>query len=99
MNLLVTGGAGFIGTNFLHQVIDRAEVKRLVNLDCLTYAGRGRNLADLEDNRRYRFLRLDIATDAAARWIQRERPDAIVILAGYPQDQAEAEEFPGLMTE
>ena len=38
MNLLVTGGAGFIGSNLIHHVIDRPEVDRLVNLDCLTYA-------------------------------------------------------------
>ena len=45
MNLLVTGGAGFIGSNLIHLVIDRPEISHLVNLDCLTYAG---HLANLE---------------------------------------------------
>ena len=37
MNLLITGGAGFIGYNLIQQVIDRPQVAKLVNLDCLTY--------------------------------------------------------------
>src|ERR1039458_10047960 len=44
MKLLITGGAGFIGSNLIHHVIDSPEVERLVNLDCLTYAGRLENL-------------------------------------------------------
>jgi len=39
MKLLITGGAGFIGSNLIHHVIDRPEIAKLVNLDCLTYAG------------------------------------------------------------
>ena len=39
MNLLITGGAGFIGSNLIQHVIDRPEIAKLVNLDCLTYAG------------------------------------------------------------
>ena len=45
MRLLVTGGAGFIGSNVIQHVIDHPEVERLVNLDCLTYAGHLENLA------------------------------------------------------
>jgi dTDP-glucose 4,6-dehydratase len=44
MNLLVTGGAGFIGSNLIRHVIDQPEVTKLVNLDCLTYAGLLENL-------------------------------------------------------
>ena len=44
MKLLITGGAGFIGSNLIHHVIDRPEVEKLVNLDCLTYAGHLENL-------------------------------------------------------
>ena len=44
MNLLVTGGAGFIGSNLIHHIIDKPEIRRLVNLDCLTYAGHLENL-------------------------------------------------------
>ena len=39
MNLLVTGGAGSIGSNLIRHIIDRPEIARLINLDCLTYAG------------------------------------------------------------
>ena len=47
MKLLITGGAGFIGSNLIHHVIDRPEVEKLVNLDCLTYAGRLENLENV----------------------------------------------------
>ncbi|MBI3876826.1 MAG: NAD-dependent epimerase/dehydratase family protein, partial [Verrucomicrobia bacterium] len=47
MNLLVTGGAGFIGCNVIRHVIDRPGVARLVNLDCLTYAGSLENVTDV----------------------------------------------------
>ncbi len=44
MNLLVTGGAGFIGSNLIHHIIGKPEINKLVNLDCLTYAGHLANL-------------------------------------------------------
>ena len=65
MNLLVTGGAGFIGSNFIRQVIDRPGLDLLVNLDCLTYAGHLANLAEIPSHPRYRFELADIR-DAAA---------------------------------
>src|SRR5436190_5408464 len=65
MNLLVTGGAGFIGSNFIHHVIDRPEVERLLNLDCLTYAGHLESLAGVEKNSKYKFLRADLRDKAA----------------------------------
>ena len=60
MNLLVTGGAGFIGSNLIEQVIDRPEVHRLVNLDCLTYAGHACNLRAVESHPRYVFEAVDL---------------------------------------
>ena len=61
MNLLVTrGGAGFIGSNLIHHVIDRPEVKRLVNLDCLTYAGHPENLERVAKNPKYAFEKVDL---------------------------------------
>jgi dTDP-glucose 4,6-dehydratase len=60
MNLLVTGGAGFIGSNLIHHVIDRPEVARLVNLDCLTYAGHLQNLERVVHHPKYTFERVDL---------------------------------------
>jgi dTDP-glucose 4,6-dehydratase len=58
--ILVTGGMGFIGSNFIRHVLAVHADFRVVNLDKLTYAGNPRNLADLADNRRYVFVRGDI---------------------------------------
>src|SRR5215510_3647512 len=60
MNLLVTGGAGFIGSNVIHHVIDRPEVKRLINLDCLTYAGHLINLEAVAKHPKYVFEKVDL---------------------------------------
>src|SRR6266704_1232152 len=65
MNLLVTGGAGFIGSNLIHHVIDRPEVAKLVNLDCLTYAGRLENLADVAKQPKYIFEKVDLRDNTA----------------------------------
>jgi dTDP-glucose 4,6-dehydratase len=64
MNLLITGGAGFIGSNLIHQVIGRPEVARLVNLDCLTYAGRLENLAEVLKHPKYVFEKVDLRDKA-----------------------------------
>jgi len=62
---LVTGGAGFIGSNFIRLALNTRAELEIVNLDALTYSGRRENLADWEASRRYRFAHGDIA-DAAA---------------------------------
>ena len=54
--LLVTGGAGFIGANFIHYWLKQHVDDRIINLDALTYAGNLENLAGLEDNDNYRFV-------------------------------------------
>jgi dTDP-glucose 4,6-dehydratase len=59
-NILVTGGCGFIGSNFVRLCLDRCPQVRLVNLDKLTYAGNPANLADIEADPRYRFVKGDI---------------------------------------
>jgi len=65
MNLLVTGGAGFIGSNVVHHVIDRPEIARLVNLDCLTYAGHLQNLEKASRHPKYIFEKVDLRDKAA----------------------------------
>jgi dTDP-glucose 4,6-dehydratase len=59
-NLLVTGGCGFIGSNFVRLCLERCPDVRLVNLDKLTYAGNLANLTDIEADPRYRFVKGDI---------------------------------------
>ena len=54
---LVTGGAGFIGSNFVHYLLDRYENVNILNLDKLTYAGNLDNLKSLEDDSRHAFTR------------------------------------------
>ncbi len=60
MNLLITGGAGFIGSNLIQHVIDRPELKKLVNLDCLTYAGHLANLVGIAQHSKYHFEKVDL---------------------------------------
>lgn len=57
---LVTGGAGFIGSNFIHYMIEKYEDIFIINLDKLTYAGNLNNLKDIEKNKRYTFIKGDI---------------------------------------
>jgi dTDP-glucose 4,6-dehydratase len=60
MNLLITGGAGFIGSNLIHHIIDRSDVAMLVNLDCLTYAGHLANLESVAKHPKYIFEKVDL---------------------------------------
>jgi len=65
MKLLITGGAGFIGSNLIHHVIDRPEIETLVNLDCLTYAGHLENLEKVAKHPKYVFEKVDLRDKAA----------------------------------
>ncbi len=64
MTILVTGGAGFIGSNFVRHMLAQADGPRVVNLDKLTYAGNRATVADLESNPRYVFVHGDICDGA-----------------------------------
>lgn len=59
-NVLITGGAGFIGTNFVKHMLSTYDYN-IINLDALTYAGNLENLRDIENNERYTFIKGDIA--------------------------------------
>ncbi len=77
--VLVTGGCGFIGANFVHLLLAERPDWNVVNVDVLTYAGNLANLAEVADNPRYRFARLDID----------DRPAMAALLA----DLAEAPQY------
>jgi dTDP-glucose 4,6-dehydratase len=82
MNVLVTGGSGFIGSNLVRLVLAERPGWRVVNLDKLTYAGNAENLADLVGNARYRFVRGDVANgELVADLLRAERIDAVMHLA------------------
>lgn len=63
MNILVTGGAGFIGSNFIRLYLDRNPEDKIINLDNLTYAGNLESLKDVSNNPNYKFVRGDICND------------------------------------
>ena len=60
MKILITGGAGFIGSNFIRYWTRKYPDDKIVNLDVLTYAGNLENLRDVEDNKNYQFIKGDI---------------------------------------
>ena len=59
-NILITGGCGFIGSNFVRLALDKLPDSSIVNIDKLTYAGNPANLKDIEENSRYKFVHGDI---------------------------------------
>jgi dTDP-glucose 4,6-dehydratase len=75
--VLVTGGCGFIGSNFVHYLLETDPTIRLVNLDLLTYAGNLANLSDLADHPRYRFVQGDIADATVVRRVVGDGVQAI----------------------
>lgn len=64
MKILVTGGAGFIGSNFIHFWLEKHPEDSITNLDILTYAGNLENLSDIESNPNYTFIKGDICNPA-----------------------------------
>ena len=81
MKILVTGGAGFIGSAVIRHIIDNTD-DSVVNVDKLTYAGNLESLASVSDNERYAFEQVDICDRAALdALLQRHQPEAIMHLA------------------
>ena len=67
--ILVTGGAGFIGSNFINYILKARKDVKIVNLDKLTYAGNLKNLTEVENNPNYTFIKGDIVNDELVRYI------------------------------
>src|SRR3989344_2488731 len=82
MKLLVSGGAGFIGSNFVRYVMEKHADCRVINFDKLTYAGNPENLREVADDPRYTFVKGDIADQVAVdALVEESKPDAIVNFA------------------
>ena len=81
-SLLITGGAGFIGSNFVHYWIKKYQEDRVVILDALTYAGNPANLEPVANHPQYRFVHGDIRDyDLVVKLLQEEKIDTIVHFA------------------
>ena len=82
MTIIVTGGAGFIGSNFIYHMLEKYPDYRIVCVDCLTYAG---NLSTLEgalENPSFRFCKINICDREAVYWLfEEEHPDMVVNFA------------------
>ena len=80
--LLVTGGAGFIGSNFIRYMVRKYNGYRIINLDKLTYAGNLENLKDVEDIKNYRFIKGDICDrDLVEDIFSNNKIDAVINFA------------------
>ena len=82
MTIIVTGGAGFIGSNFIFHMLDKYTDYRIVCLDKLTYAGNLSTLAPVMDHPKFRFVKADICDrEAVNQLFEEEQPDIIVNFA------------------
>ena len=80
--IFITGGCGFIGSNFIQYILENTDVKRVVNLDKLTYAGNTSNLTEFDSDSRYVFIKGDIIDSKLVRSIfQNHNPDCLVHFA------------------
>ena len=82
MNIVVTGGAGFIGSNFVFYMLGEHPDDRIICLDKLTYAGNLSTLSSVMDNPNFRFVKLDICDrEGVYRLFEEEHPDIVVNFA------------------
>ncbi|NIK70305.1 MULTISPECIES: dTDP-glucose 4,6-dehydratase [unclassified Paenibacillus] len=81
MKLLITGGAGFIGSNFVHYMLSRYPDYEIINVDALTYAGNPENLRQVEKHPNYTFVKADIADQAALTPLFESGIDAVINFA------------------
>ena len=79
MTILITGGAGFIGSNFVRWMLRHHPDDRVINVDKLTYAGNLENLEDVEDNPRYTFVKTDICDRQAMESVLQRSPISAIV--------------------
>ena len=80
--ILITGGAGFIGSHVVRLFVNKYPDYRIINLDKLTYAGNLANLKDIEDRPNYRFVKMDICDfEGVLALMQEEHVDGVIHLA------------------
>lgn len=81
MKILVTGGAGFIGSNFVTFMMNKYPDYQIINLDALTYAGNLENLEAVKNHSNYSFVKADIADTAAIETVMQQGVDAVINFA------------------
>ena len=82
MKIIVTGGAGFIGGNFVHYMLNKYPEYEILCVDCLTYAGNMETLAPVMENEKFHFFKIDITNrDAIYELFEKESPDVVVNFA------------------
>lgn len=82
MNIIVTGGAGFIGSNFIYYMLKKHPSDRIICVDKLTYAGNLETLESAMEKKNFKFIRADIADRRAVyRIFEQEKPDIVVNFA------------------
>jgi len=79
MNLLVTGGCGFAGSNFIRYIFKKYPDYKIINLDKLTYAGNPNNLKDIDGNANFKFIKGDIADERTVRKVLRLNKIDVII--------------------
>jgi dTDP-glucose 4,6-dehydratase len=98
MRLLVTGGAGFIGSNFIHYLLDQFPSAQVVNLDALTYAGNPDNLRDVEAHPRYTFVQGRVEDRTLVERLMTDVDSVIHFAAESHVDRSIADATPFLTT-
>lgn len=98
MKLLITGGCGFIGSNFIRHILNKYPDYEIINLDTLTYAGNPENLNDINADRRYRLIEGRVEDIGLAKEIMRDADSVVHFAAESHVDRSIVDAQPFLMT-
>ncbi|QEL84002.1 dTDP-glucose 4,6-dehydratase [Bacillus mycoides] len=79
MNILVTGGAGFIGSNFIHYMLKNYETYKIINYDALTYSGNLNNVKSIQENPNYSFVKGEIQNGELLEHVVKERDVQVIV--------------------